>query len=351
MQRRLGVLAMTPIPLIRTSSILPMLGFLERIGAPVERCLQEIGLPISTATDPETLIPIYSAFTFIEKMARREGIDHLGIVVSQQVEFRDMGSLPMLVLQSLTLYEAIATISRLVTTTYNSGARVWLTQQQDLAWLNHQFLNPAQVNNQQSQYFTCLTYLKLIQMVAGPAWQPAALHMQAEPLPGLTDHPLFGTTQVRFNQPHNAIAFPKKLLSLPLQHLKSRDRQPDPGNLYQQIQTNPPASDLAGSLQQLIQLLLTDRSLNIHVVAAATGSSIRSFQRELAAHNLSYSRLVDKVRFDLAVKRLLNTPLPITEIAYDLGYTDVANFTRAFKRWAGVSPREFRHQHQAKFSQ
>lgn len=336
---------MQPIPLIRTSSILPFLRFLERIGSPVDRYLQDVCLPISTATDPEILIPIYPGFTFVEKMARREGIDHLGIVVSQHVEFKDMGSLPKLVLQSLTLYDAIATISRLVTKTYNSGARVWLTQQQDLAWLNHQFLNPAQINNPQSQYFSCLTYLKLIQLVAGSTWQPTELHIQAAPLPGLVDYPLFDTNRVRFNQPHNAIAFPKQFLSLLLPH--SRDRQAQSDVLYQQVQTNPPAPDLAGSLQQLIQLLLEDQRLNIHVVAEAAGSSTRSFQRLLAAHRLSYSHLVDKVRFELAIKHLLNSSMPITEIAYDLGYTDVANFTRAFKRWAGVSPREFRQQHQA----
>jgi AraC-like DNA-binding protein len=115
-------------------------------------------------------------------------------------------------------------------------------------------------------------------------------------------------------------------------------------DLHQTLQVNAPAQNLAGSLRQLIRLLLEDRSFNIHVVAEAAGMSTRSFQRQLAATGLNYSRLVDEVRFESAVTQLLEPTIPITEIAYDLGYTDVANFTRAFKRWAGVSPKEFRCQ-------
>jgi AraC-like DNA-binding protein len=83
----------------------------------------------------------------------------------------------------------------------------------------------------------------------------------------------------------------------------------------------------------------------VTIVAKAAGMSVRSLQRQLAEEGLTYSRLVEQVRYDQAVTLLKRPDLKLIEIAADLGYTDSANFTRAFKRWTGVSPREFRAQH------
>jgi len=57
---------------------------------------------------------------------------------------------------------------------------------------------------------------------------------------------------------------------------------------------------------------------------------------------LSYSKLVDQVRFDLAVDLIQNSGLRLTDIAAELGYSSLGNFTRAFQRFAGVPPEEFR---------
>ncbi len=51
---------------------------------------------------------------------------------------------------------------------------------------------------------------------------------------------------------------------------------------------------------------------------------------------------MDRVRFNEATRLPLNPNIPIVEITYHLGYADPANFTRAFKRWTGVSPSGFR---------
>lgn len=73
--------------------------------------------------------------------------------------------------------------------------------------------------------------------------------------------------------------------------------------------------------------------------------SFRSFQRQLAKEHLSYSLLIDQVRFETAVGLLQDLSLKLIEIALELGYNDAANFTRAFKRWTGISPSQFRHLH------
>ena len=77
-------------------------------------------------------------------------------------------------------------------------------------------------------------------------------------------------------------------------------------------------------------------------MAEAAGTSARSLQRRLAASGLRFGRLVDEARFQAASRLLRDPSIRIVDVSAELGYTDAANFTRAFRRWAGVSPLSFR---------
>jgi AraC-like DNA-binding protein len=76
--------------------------------------------------------------------------------------------------------------------------------------------------------------------------------------------------------------------------------------------------------------------------ADAAGISVRTLQRQLSAQGLSYSHLLKEARFEAAVALLGDPAKRVTDIAYELGYTDVAHFSRAFRRIAGMPPREYR---------
>jgi AraC-like DNA-binding protein len=67
-------------------------------------------------------------------------------------------------------------------------------------------------------------------------------------------------------------------------------------------------------------------------------------RRRLARDGLTYTELVEQARFQAATRLLEDTEAKITDIAFELGYGDPSNFTHAFHRWAGVSPRNYRRQ-------
>jgi AraC-like DNA-binding protein len=82
---------------------------------------------------------------------------------------------------------------------------------------------------------------------------------------------------------------------------------------------------------------------DLHAVAEASGMSVRSFQRRLAEGGLCFSQLLEEARFEIARQRLLDSGVRVVDVAAELGYTDAANFSRAFRRWSGgLSPRQFR---------
>lgn len=71
----------------------------------------------------------------------------------------------------------------------------------------------------------------------------------------------------------------------------------------------------------------------------------RTLHRHLLAEGTSYKAILEEVRHSLAREHLKSSQLSIQEIAFSLGYTDIANFRRAFKRWEGVAPSEYRSLH------
>ena len=68
-------------------------------------------------------------------------------------------------------------------------------------------------------------------------------------------------------------------------------------------------------------------------------------QRKLREQGLSFTQLLDQIRQDLALQHLGQQNLNISELAPLLGYSETSAFSRAFRRWFGVSPRQWRSEH------
>ena len=80
-------------------------------------------------------------------------------------------------------------------------------------------------------------------------------------------------------------------------------------------------------------------------VARSLAMSESAFQKKLKAAGTSYQQLLDETRTELAKLHLSEPDMSVDEVAYLLGFSDCSNFTRAFKRWLGVSPREYLSSH------
>lgn len=77
-------------------------------------------------------------------------------------------------------------------------------------------------------------------------------------------------------------------------------------------------------------------------VARAIGMSTRSLHRRLAAAGTSFERLLDETRHELAAEYVRRADYAVGEVAYLLGFAETSSFNRAFRRWTGKSPSEFR---------
>jgi len=99
---------------------------------------------------------------------------------------------------------------------------------------------------------------------------------------------------------------------------------------------------LVSRLRQVLKACRRGGWLTISQAAELADLSVRSLQRKLAAEGLAYSELVEEVRAELAIEMLETTDVSLNEIAKELGYSNQPNFSRAFQRWTGKTPTEFR---------
>ncbi len=176
--------------------------------------------------------------------------------------------------------------------------------------------------------------LALVRAVAGEAWWPERVLLPCPGAPELESLDIRAHASVEYDMDAVAIEVPNEIL----------DRI-WPSRLAEDTGANDDGeipNDLVGALRALLKSFSCDRPLQLSTIAELTGCSARSLQRELRRAGASYTALTQEARFLAAVQLLVNTNNTVTDVAYELGYSDPAHFSRAFQRNAGASPRIFR---------
>jgi AraC-like DNA-binding protein len=106
--------------------------------------------------------------------------------------------------------------------------------------------------------------------------------------------------------------------------------------------TTTAAMPLVHQLRRALAGRLCDGAPSLAEMARRLGESPRTLQRRLAEAGLRYSGVLDGLRHELAVAQLAKGELAIAEIAFALGFDEVASFHRAFRRWERTTPAAFR---------
>lgn len=101
-------------------------------------------------------------------------------------------------------------------------------------------------------------------------------------------------------------------------------------------------ASFASRAEEVMTKLLANGQPKIKDVADALHLSARTLQRRLEREGVSFAELLDRLRRRLAHDQLAHSERPITEISYDLGFSDPSNFNRACNRWFGTAPAAYR---------
>lgn len=99
---------------------------------------------------------------------------------------------------------------------------------------------------------------------------------------------------------------------------------------------------LEQKVRRIVANVLSEGVPTLNFVAAELGIGSRTLQRRLAEGGHSFQSVVDMARKDLSQRLLRETDYSLAEVAFLTGFSEQSGFTRAFKRWAGKTPRSYR---------
>jgi AraC-like DNA-binding protein len=146
---------------------------------------------------------------------------------------------------------------------------------------------------------------------------------------------------VHFNRPKGKVCFDEALLDTPLP-----SSNPALRSLYEE-ECSRLLADLEEEdsiVEQTLRLLrkLEGQYPQMPQLAKMLNFSPRTYRRRLEEEEQSFQELLDQVRAEHATRYLQNTRLPLSSIAYMIGFNDASNFRRAYTRWTGLSPQAVR---------
>jgi AraC-like DNA-binding protein len=320
-------------PLIRLGHPMAFATYLRHVGAPIDCYLRQNSLPV-LCDDPDLMVPLDNAWSFFAT-----GEEHAGPMLGWQVgAYVGDNNLNARLLQQLetapTLYLAL---QRLVEMSRSEATHLELgiyKRQNDILLYTHYSGRRDVPGHRMSQTYQLGLIVDLIRHFAGADWLPERIGLEQATVPTGLDE-LFPTSLALAQQPVGYVSVPRFNLHCAVHPADMKGSAIDHPVLF-------PSQDFVGTLRNVLKPYLPDGYPPAHFAAQLMGVSERTLARRLSQHGLTYGKLVDEVRYDVARMLLMDPDVRIGDVAATVGFEQQSNFTRMFHRISGQSPREFR---------
>lgn len=264
----------------------------------------------------------------------------------------DYGPYGFVLQASDTLGDALSRASRFFSTIATTAEMVLSTGPSTMRIAVERRDGATSLASQLGTQYIVAQVVRLIVAISGDSLSPTAIRLQ-RPAPSASrlqrGEPGRAEPAVRVRRPRSdaasdvlgpsaAIEVDRALLDLPLPR-----RDPDLARHFDSaLSRHEDPSVRARTRRALEGAFELGRSTGENDIARAIGVGARTLRRRLAAEGTSLREVLDAVRFDLAAARLARSEVSLAQIAFELGFSDQTALSRAFRRWTGQSPAEFR---------
>jgi AraC-like DNA-binding protein len=302
--------------------------------------LRKAGLTLQQIENSTVRLNVQSQIAFLNLVAEGLGDELLGFHLALDFDLREIGTLYYIMASSETLGDALQRAARYSRIT-NEAVHLRYKTTRDIV-VTFEYIDVARHHDRHQIEFFMIALVRLVRHLSGHNLLPTRVT--------LTHHrngfhsafkPFFGH-DLAFGSTTDEIVFAASVVPMPL---ASADHFLHAMLIAQCEQMHVdrlrPAA-LRASVENAIAPLLPHGKAHASEIARKLGMSQRTLARHLAAEGWSFTIILDEMKFDLAKRYLGEAELPITTIAWLLGYQEVSAFTHAFKRWTGKTPKQAR---------
>lgn len=303
--------------------------------------VKDAGWDIVKLGDPDGRIPTLLARKLVLATIERTKDPALGIHAGERIESADFGVVGLATRNCPDIRRALLCVARYLRLLDDNLEGVLSEDRDRAVWqLRNLIPRPLPAVND----FQLTTAMVSITHYLGRKEPPIEVHVaHAEPPYSAEYARVFGAP-IRFNARHNALVVPRALLDAPIQganadFLAVFDRQ-----AQKVLAEHARADGMRARVQQLLAKRLAEGTSGIGSIARELHMSTSTLRRRLSEEGTTFSDVLEEVRRELAMHHMHDRRLAIGEIAFLLGFASQSAFGKAFRRWAGKSPLEYRAQ-------
>ena len=321
-----------------------VVGDLRRRGVNPDDLLKDVGLRRADVLDPDNRIPYAAVLAFVERAATTLGDTSYGLRLGAAQEARNSGMLGFLMLNSPTLLDALSNIQR-YHRVLGDGEDIEIVRTRPHFTLRFRETDKALRGLRHNSEYIAAIIVRACRDLTRKRISPVrAEFMHGRPNPKVSYADYLGCS-VRFHADWDALVYDTNTMNLPVIGADSALLKVLERACQKILGPAPKKQDIVHDVRELMIEGLAKGTVNLDDTARVTGMSSKTLERRLADKGTSFSALLDDIRSGLAKRYVGDTDLRLDQIAYLTGYSEPAALVRAFKRWTGTTPMQFRAKH------
>ncbi|MFZ6048097.1 AraC family transcriptional regulator [Pseudomonas sp. CR3202] len=313
---------------------------LEASGVDSARIFQVVGIPMDLSNDPMVRLPTTTLTRLYRACVEVTNNPYFGLTVAKFLQLPHLHALGYALAASGTLMDFCRRLERYFRLA-SQVAKVSLTEVDGKVLLRFEYL--VELSGETEDAFSGFV-VRTMRLLYKPEFSPLRVELH-RPMPreGAEPYEALFRAPVSFSQVDALLVFDKADLLQPLSGSCPELAQASDSIIIGYLARLDKSDVITGVTQKIIEFLPVGDCTR-DKVASAMCMSPTTLQLKLSQRGTNFQQLLDDTRKELACSYLRQAARPVTEITFLLGFSDTSNFTRAFKRWTGLSPTDFRQQ-------
>ncbi|WP_442475977.1 AraC-like transcriptional regulator QhpR [Roseovarius aestuarii] len=276
-----------------------------------------------------------------ETAAAQTHNDNIGLQFGRHFQPQQLGMLGYSAISSPTLAAGLRNMETFFPA-HQEQTSFGLIQDDGILWLSYRILDPRIRNRRQDAELSLGMFCNVFRAALGDDWAPLEVRFEHAAPENAHEHETAFNAPVVFNRRTNAIAFRRSDLDAKMPAHDPYLFSMVKAFMESRCKTSDDPVDFATVVRNEIKMQLGSSIPSLCEIASILGMPSLSFQKRLRKHGLSYNDILRAARHELALHYMDDPSMPLTEIAFNLGYSELSAFSRAFRNWTGMSPQRYR---------
>jgi AraC-like DNA-binding protein len=334
---------------ISTSIFQKLLSSVTKKGLETNTLLKKANIKKTVLASRETKVPLEYFYSIMAAAIEMTGDDYLGLHIGENADPGDLSVLGYIIASCRNLRESFEKLNK-YSGIMGSTQRLSFKVEGDdakLVWDSVKYF-PDKCIRHSVDLNLSNTY-KMILNIADEPVEAKEVWFNSEPPSDSHEYNRVFNCSLKFNQPAPALVFSRKTLEIPIKHsnpMLISLLEPYANGLLNEINEKDYFSKkISLRLFESIQ----GSNPTIRDVAKDLGMCVRVLQSKLKEEGVTFSELATNVRLEIAKSYLCENRYTIDDITYLIGFSEPSVFRRAFKRWTGMTPSQFRSSSESVF--